>query len=351
MTTTLRRSRIPGVLLLLAIFTLLSATDCPAFVNPARASQPQPLRFWVSPEGSDDASGLASTEPLSTLGEVQLRLCPTRPCTPLGQDVQVILLPGQYRFAHVRWGYTDPNHRVQVIGPRSPLHPRYGQGDAILDGGRSVAYGIVLDGRDGIVAGFELHGVTMQRYVLAALYLIGPAMAAVGANRVQDSVFRDIGNAQAPGVHRSWGAILSARVNGLHVDQNRFEDILNAPDDGIGHEHAVYLINSSDAVLRGNVFRGVGGDAIRFRDRSDGNLVEANVFVRAGGHGFVGDWYCGPRKVASGECGPVEFRSRGNVLAGNRFISTFERGLGRVYRQYCHDLRRPCPTDRIRQAR
>ena len=129
------------------------------------------------------------------------------------------------------------------------------------------------------------------------------------------------------------------------IVNNHFTNIENNPATaGPGQEHGVYLKDARSNVIRGNRFAFIGGDPIRVRNRSSGNLIEGNTFERTGNRGYVADWYCMPGRT----CSPVEYRSWSNVARRNRYLGPY--GSGTSFRTtFCYDMPGgACPSDRIR---
>lgn len=341
-----------------ALALLVSILAVVVIAAPVRAgaveAEPSGVELWVAPGGSDDNDGATKDAALASLNGAHARLCPAAPCRPLGVDVTVFLVAGTYDAQSTIWEYFDEDHVTRIVGPASAQHPDAGSGEAIVDGRYTVQYGFSFKPtrtpRNGLT-NLEVLGITWARFVRAGVYARMPGAPSGGENAIADNTFSDIGNEGRPGQLRAWGGMLLVALNGTRIKDNHFDRILNSVDDGIGHEHAVYLMRSSRNKIVGNTFNIVGGDTIRFRNRSNANVVVDNTFTQAGGNGYTGDWYCTRRHFAEKQCGPVEYRSWGNVVGANNFVSTYDRGFARPSRAWCFDVKKPCPKQRVKVLR
>ena len=83
--------------------------------------------------------------------------------------------------------------------------------------------------------------------------------------------------------------------------------------------HALYVAHgSTENVIEENLFENSCGDAVRFRDRSDNNLVRNNRFVDAWSRSPVSDWFCNPAQRSNCTKEAGECPSMNNVVEKNQ---------------------------------
>jgi hypothetical protein len=347
-------TRWAGAALATALVLLAAATLDLSQVDAQTGADP--LTFWMSPRGSDTASGTSRDQPVRTLARVHKTLCPTASCTGLGRPVEVRIEPGIYTGAGLTWRYFDDQHPTRFM----PADYQLGQGWPEVDaaGGRPV-----FDGRHASLSGMvflqsrqsstgrtnlQFWYLEWRNWLRNGLHIAVstdlPSARAEG-NLVYGSYFSRIGNYWTNNTNQGYGGVSVARADRNTIRNNHFVDILNRPAER-GQEHGIYLINARHTEVSANRFERIGGDAVRVRNDSSHTIVEANRFIQAGGHGYVGDWYCTPSHVSRGACAPVESPSLSVALRGNTFSGLYQGGVSPTAIAFCYDIQAACPARR-----
>jgi hypothetical protein len=313
------------------------------------------LTVWVAPDGNDSAAGTSRDQPVATLAGAQRVLCPASPCAGLGRPVDIRLEPGVYHLgAGVTWTYFDDTYPTRFIPAGYQTGDSWTQvsaagGRPILDGDWTAMAGFTFtQSRPSTTGRTNLEFRYLEwRNLVAWAVLLEPSVGRAEGNIFVGCSFHHIGNSWHPTAHMGLAAIGFNRSDHNLIRNNHFAWILNEPVNGRGHEHAFYFVNSKSNTVSNNRFSTIGGAPIRFNNVSNGNLISGNTFQKTGAMAYADDWYCRPSLVASGVCGPVEYRSWGNVMRGNTYLGLYPQGLTGRSITYCHDLHTRCPADRI----
>lgn len=268
----------------------------------------------VSPTGVDTADGSSPEAALLTLQAAHDLLQVIDPPGP----VHVEIAPGQYHLQQVVWNWLPVDGGLSIrwaVPGERPIFDGCGPDDDPCPGGAFLTF--ELPG--GALTGVEVEGLQIERYQRGVYFLNDreDPEAFSGGNRVADCVFSEIGNAYNLAVGNAFGAVTFVNSRENVVEDNDFERLLNFHEFNL--LHAVYLAHhSDDNIIRGNTFDVVSGDAVRVRDSSDRNVVEGNLYIKAG-YRALSEWYCS--RDLGRECTKTapECPSYGNLLIGNAF--------------------------------
>ena len=269
----------------------------------------QTKTIYLSPKGSDSASGASADTAVATLQKAIDR-------------AQGLLdqKEGRVEIAVGRGRYMNQVATLDSVKANKALTLRADcQGDtcAVFDGsnqGRwlSVKY---APGGGGTL---EIRGLTIVDYLWGIVVSGSRDDTTHNVTHVSivDNEFRRIGQPD-PRAQFSTGAIVFINVDDSRIERNHFSDIRNKVQ--CVHLHGVYMAHgSSDNVIRSNTFERGCGDAIRLRDGSGNNKIAQNVFVDFWASAPVSEWYCESKSRDDCTKDTPECPSFGNVLSNNR---------------------------------
>jgi len=289
-------SRLATVILLLAAWGCAWAAEIAIYVSPAGND---------ARKGSNEVDAVASIQRAVKLAET----------VPLGTErVKIFLLPGVYlaqRFETA--GHPD----------RVPILITSGDGGrAVFDGNGHGGTWMILRPGSGHSANITIDGVDVRNYVTAISVTGDRDNSArwAGGLEIRNNKFSRIGDIARSGAKPSTAAIRLVNADHNVIAGNEFTHIRNNKSCTL--LHAIYVAHgSTDNLVEGNVFSDSCGDAIRFRDGSDNNVVRNNSFIDAWARSPVSDWFC--NKDRRGDCTKVsgECPSLNNLVEGNKVIS------------------------------
>lgn len=289
-------SRLVTVILLLAAWGSVCATEVAIYVSPAGID---------TRKGSSDVDAVASIQRAVSLAER----------VPLGTErVKIFLLPGVYLAQR----FEAAGHPDQV----AILITSGGGGRAVFDGNGHGGTWMILKSGNGHPANITIDDVDVRNY-MTAISVTGDrdnSARWAGGLTIRNSRFSDIGDIARIGAKPSPAAIRLVNADHNVIAGNEFTRIRNNKSCVL--LHAIYVAHgSTDNLIEDNVFSDSCGDAIRFRDASDNNVVRNNSFIDAWARSPVSDWFCNKDRrddctKVSGEC-----PSLNNLLEGNRVIS------------------------------
>jgi hypothetical protein len=135
----------------------------------------------------------------------------------------------------------------------------------------------------------------------------------VNDNDVSGMTFHDIGDSFAP-AQTGYGVILFTDSSHDDIYNNTFGDIYNSGD--TDQLHALYITHfSSSNTIDKNLFEDTNGEAVKVRDRSNGNNIFDNTFNATGGVAAYLDDFCDQQCVNGAS--PKKYRECASY--GNRF--------------------------------
>lgn len=286
------------------LYSIVLAACLPAFAAE--------VTVYVSPDGKDSAKGASEADAVATLDRA-LNLAEKASAADLTQ-VRIALKPGTYRAQTA----TTRGHPDGV-----PILITSGTGGrAVFDGGGQGGTWLTLKQRGGgQPSNLKIIGLEVTNYE-TAIDVDGsrsnPAIWA-GAMTIRDNRFSKIGDIARNGAPPSTAAIRLVNSDKNVIANNVFSNIKNSKRCGM--LHAIYVAHgSTDNLIEGNTFEDSCGDAVRFRDQSDNNVVRGNQFSDAWARSPVSDWFCdaterGDCTKAQGECPSSNLRIEGNKIS------------------------------------
>jgi hypothetical protein len=313
--------------------------------------------YWLSPSGSDSASGLSEFEPLQSLEGLHTRVSADRPMN----EVIVAIEPGQYFNQTVVWRYFQHQTPIRFMSAdqyrRDYLSERVSviRKPHFMGCDSAPIEGNARDGREKCHQNewFLLHVRSSNAHNKAQLhftnikvtnYLNGLRFSSPrnnpedynGGHHIENCEFHYIGNvwtSNPPGVaDGDWKA-----YRALGLTNSRYTKVINnsfrfIDSEYFGvHLHAIYMAHhASYNEIRGNHFESVTGDAIRVRDASDFNVFNNNTILNSGKAAYS-DWFCNHERV---ECskyesvGIAECPSQGNEFFNNEIGNRYKSSRG-----------------------
>ena len=289
--------------------------------------------LWVSLSGDDSNNGLSADTPFRTLQRANDLLCAQtllRRCAGIGKPVRVTIAPGTYSYTSTTWTYSDPNYATQIVGP-----------DVVMDGRHSTDWGMHIAPRNDR-SNIRLLHIRWTRYLRGGVIIQGG-----GNNRVYRNKFTRLGSyySKKPGTPAYAGVYLFDNQD-TSIEKSVFIDILNSRDGGYGHEHGVYITNSTNNRVTDSTFSNVGGDAIRLRDAANHNTISGSSFTNTGRKAYISDWRCVSSADRTCE-DPNETPSWYNSFTDNVLRGPHPWHFSGFTARYCYDLAARCPSQRI----
>lgn len=304
--------------------------------------------FRMEPSGDDRNDGSVN-KPVATLQRaVDLALSDPRAGS---EPMRVLIQSGTYRGQKILIDGRKLVGELTIIGlGKEPKDFPIFRGDG------SQAIWLRLKSDTGKATGLTIQAIAVHDY-FSAVSLEGNRDNTVAFNSgttIRRNVFRNIGSVATRDDGASYAALLLYNSKDNLIENNYFGTIRNKHDKDCGSIHAIYVAHfSSGNRIVNNTFEDACGSAIKLRDRSNGNQIEANRFKAIQNAPAVEEWFCdaGARKDCTkklGECPSTGNVVRDNDLSGSpgtEYVSI----LGeRVPREWCvdDDYRR----ERIRSA-
>lgn len=140
----------------------------------------------------------------------------------------------------------------------------------------------------------------------------------VGGIEIRENIFSKIGDIARTGAYPSTAAIRLVNSDKNYIVKNTFREIKNIKQCAL--LHAIYVAHgSTDNVIEENTFEDSCGDAVRFRDQSNNNIVRRNIFIDAWSRSPISDWFCNKSKrddctKSSGECPSSNIQIEANQI-------------------------------------
>lgn len=267
------------------------------------------LTIYVSPTGDDASAGRTPDRPVATIARAHALVLERAPTG----DVSVLFEPGIYRQQSVDWSFRPAR------GHRVTFRPREERGNR-----RPTFHACAADGSACVTRSFfrlDATGATnvtfdhlrFERYQ-GVLNFDGSETnerELNSGNQVLRCVFREIGQLWQPDEPPATYAVRLQNSRNNVIAWNEFVSVKN----GEGPEliHALYLAHgASHNEIHHNSFRGISGDAIKIRNRSNANHIHDNVATLTGEHALVNDWF----ERSGGECPSWGTVVESNATAG-----------------------------------
>lgn len=264
---------------------------------------------YVSTGGNDQAKGTSEADAVATLQRA-LKLAEAASGSDLSL-VRVSIAPGTYAGQSV-------TVRGNTAGVPILLTSGTG-GRAVFDGDGRGGTWLTLKPRNGQASNLRISGLEVTNYetaIDAQGNRNNPELWA-GGMEIRDNRFHKIGDIAKEGAQPSTAALRLVNSDRNVIAKNTFSNIKNNKLCGL--LHALYIAHgSTDNRIEDNVFEDSCGDAVRFRDRSDNNVVRNNQFTDAWSQSPVSDWFCNPKQ--RGNCTKVqgECPSSNILVEGNK---------------------------------
>lgn len=274
----------------------------------------QGATLHLAPDGRDEAEGTSRGEAVRSM----TRAWELAGKQPKDGVVTIMVHPGTYRGQALLIDGSRPNPKVTWKGQREN-----GQGPVFVGDARRPTW-LRLKASDGQPTGLTIEGVEVREY-LTAISLEGNRDDPRASNEgtvIRNNVFRRIGTIAVNDPQKDVSA--AVRFVNSHnnvVSGNRFLTIRNVAR--CGALHAVYVAHfSSGNQIVDNEFEDLCGSVIRFRDRSNDNLVRGNRFRRVEQSPAIEEWFCD--KVEKKNCTKQlgECPSTGNISEGNELVDS-----------------------------
>lgn len=291
-----------------------------SFVHAEEPSREEPLRVYLSPNGSDYNQGLSRSAPIRTLARAQQVL----QVYDLKRPIEIHVGQGTYWEQSVEWTYTN-GHSITF----TPVD--FSKDRPVFDGNGVVETWFKLEKSDGVNSNLRFRYLKVQNYATAVSFNgnRGSLSTWNGGNELYGMYFYRIGGIFSHTGY-STAAVRLKNSRNNSVVNSHFVDILNYPDDASAI-HAVYIAHySSGNELLRNRFLRINGDPIKVRDESNHNYIADNKFYSSGEKAFYQGWYCnadvkgwnlngenpGGCTKPSGECPSIGNEFRNNHLYG-----------------------------------
>jgi len=276
----------------------------------------QPLVRTLAPQ---DLATRAQAEALNKAASAALMRC---------DNVMLRFRPGLYSQVSL---FIDDRSRDPGCAAKLTIDRAGNSGSVVFDGGQRPKFIDLVTHRaafPGAIRNIELrdymNGIVITRTNANKGESISWAADAAGPIRskgltISGVTFRRMGNwARAvQGNATGWGAIIFNFASNNRVERNRFEGLGNAVDSSL--MHAIYLVGSSQNTIANNYFGAMDGAAVKLRNLSNSNRIEANKF-RYGGEPLIQLWFCNQAVRGTEKCPIAECPSEATLFAGNRII-------------------------------
>lgn len=298
------------------------------------ASKLHAADLYVSPNGSDLNDGLSLSSSVLTLSyAVSLA---KQKIVGGEKTVNIFVQTGLFRSESISLDDDFAFSSLKIIGAASDQ-----SSFPIFDGVGSSGTWLTLKSKSGIVLDLHVEGLVVRNYK-TAISIEGnrdrPMVGVVGVV-IRRNFFQNIGSDDESPV--STAAIRLVNSSEGIIELNYFKGIRNKVS--CGALHSIYLAHfSSRNQISNNVFDGVCGSVVKLRDRSSGNRILNNVFMRLDEVPAVEEWFCDKavRKDCTkrmGECPSIENVVRGNLMFFSGSSPMYSVVGGDAPRSWCAD--------------
>jgi hypothetical protein len=328
---------------------LAALAGCDNATRESKAASCEPLPLVAAPaavryiymasDGSDANSGAEGT-PVATFNRVQEILRAERPDSNV--VVRIRSDRGVYNGQSVVWSYFDGAHSIVFESWPDTVLATFSQGER-----DSVFF--MLQASAGRPTYLHFRRLRIEGYAAGAIWLAGDAARESGwngGNSIVDCVMEEIGNVSQPERPIAWAVIdfVNSRHNVIrgcafiecaNANTNEFPSGMSTRRSGGGASAAlatgaqggpmleanqpivgVYLAHHSGCnLISGCTFDAFKGDAVRFRDDSNGNEISYCAFHRTGWNAVCTAWFLYPEAFA---VAPAECPSWSNTFHHNR---------------------------------
>lgn len=262
----------------------------------------------VSPTGNDAGKGASDADAVATIQ----RAVKLAEAAPAGTTLaKIVLKPGTYKAQNFETRGSRENVPILITSGSG--------GRAVFDGDGQGGTWMTLKPRGGNPSNVKIQGIDVTNYE-TVINVEGnrnkPELWA-GGMEIRDNRFSNIGDVARNGADPSTAALRLVNSDQNIIVGNQFARIKNNKLCGL--LHALYIAHgSTENLIEGNTFEDSCGDAVRFRDRSDNNVVRNNSFTDAWSRSPVSDWFCNPAQRSNCTKEAGECPSFNNVVENNK---------------------------------
>ena len=274
--------------------------------------------IYMSPSGSDSASGATSATAVQSLERVEQIVA----SGPVDQDVEVRIAGGTYVASQTVWQTYRPGHTISFLPADYTIGGGTGSFTAkpVFQNARASGSNRYIMGywfyacpgaagqplADGGVAGLRFYYLSVQYYSSGGISLDGsagpcgggyqassglglPSARGLDGNTIFGMQFSSLGNTYTGGgcedddwPRCGYGGVVLTESSSNRIENNHFVNLRNAENSYI---HAIYITHksSSNVFTRNNV-TGVSSDPVKVRNSSNYNTFDDNTF---GANDFV----------------------------------------------------------------
>jgi|WetSurMetagenome_2_1015567.scaffolds.fasta_scaffold00497_16 hypothetical protein len=300
----------------------------------AGAAPAAEVKIFMSPAGSDINSGLSQKVAVSTLQRA-IDIAESAHHKN-ATSIRIMIGPGVYRGqVAVAHGHTEGIAIFMEAADAGGARPHF-------DGNGRGGTWLIIRPEGKANTNFRIQGLDISNYE-TAISIEGNRNKrgqSAGGNEIRRNVFKNIGQIASRNAQPSTAAVRLVNSDNNIIIKNSFITIRNREKCGL--LHAIYVAHDSTGnTITENTFRDSCGDTIRFRDRSDFNIVKNNTFIDAWGNAPVSDWYCDRSKSSACTKATAECPSLNNILENNRIIGN-KRVAPQIFKGYSDDATSNC---------
>ena len=314
----------------------LAAALAPWHAARAQVTPALPLTIYLSPTGSDNLNG---STPGTAVATLQAALAHAEQALQDGaSDVLIEVRDGTYVGQNMVTKGAGPGTRLSIARKANT------SARPVFDGGGSAATWLTVNSQSGQAANLTIAGLKVKNY-LSAVTLNGSrddAKRSVNHVVIKNNIFDTIGQSTVVPGAPSFAAIRMVNGDDNLIANNLFTHIRNVQRCAL--LHAVYMAHDSTGnTIQNNQFENGCGDALRFRDESNHNLVKSNFFKDSWAYTPISDWYCDAEARDDCTKESKECPSLDNVLEANTMLAETlpNQGLSKVYGS---DVKSWCPA-------
>jgi hypothetical protein len=267
----------------------------------------------MSPTGDDARDGATAATAVATLQRA-FQLALTHP-RKKSEPMRVLVGTGTYKAQSIVLDGAQLGYELTLVGAGKEAK----EFPVFLGDGEQRTWMTVKSDR-GHRTGLTIQALEIRNYA-TAISLEGnrdSADRSNGGTTIRRNVFSNIGSVALRDDDFSTAAIRLVNSTDNVVENNYFNSIRNKNIKQCGALHALYLAHfSSRNRITNNTFNDTCGSVVKFRDRSNDNIVEGNRFIKIENAPAIEEWYCDKesRKDCTKKLG--ECPSTGNVQRHN----------------------------------
>jgi hypothetical protein len=265
--------------------------------------------LYLGVNGSDSNDGL---ERSTAVGTLQKAIDLAHKINPINNSITILIEPGTYmNSVNIIEGRTD-GIDIKLFSDKSSTRP------VVFDGVSNASTWLSIVNKSDMHTSVTVDGLTIKNYKTAITINSNRNDSNIqnGGHVISNNTFFRIGSISNDEISSAAVRLVNSKSN--LIEGNKFLTIRN--DFRCGKLHALYLAHfSSGNVIRSNVFADLCGSIIKFRDRSNNNIVAYNYFYSYTGSPAVQESFCDKNlnKKCTKKLG--ECPSTGNIMFGNEY--------------------------------